>query len=116
MRLLTYAAGLALCAAAACTPKATDTGTAAAKKPTTTQPTQPSMMGGKKLSDCRKFSDNPNADALTDDYVIYRDFMKTENMAQAYPLWQKVYAAAPAADGMRNTVFVDGISPSWSTS
>ncbi len=110
MRLLTHAVALVLCVAAACTPKATDTSTASNKKPTAaTQSTQPSMMGGKKLSDCRKFTDNPNADALTDDYVVYRDFIKTENVTAAYPLWQKVYAAAPAADGMRNTVLADGI-------
>lgn len=92
----------------ACTPKVADTTTA--EKQPQAQPTQPQLVGGAKLSSCPKFSDNPNADALTDDYVIYRDFIKTENYAQAYPLWQKVYAAAPAADGQRNTVFVDGIT------
>ena len=93
-----------------CTPKATDSTTARtppAKVPQNT--TSPEMVGGKSLSPCKKFSDNPNEDALTDDYVVYRDMIKTKQVDKAYELWQNVYANAPAADGRRSTVMTDGV-------
>ncbi|NJK83514.1 MAG: hypothetical protein HC912_06510 [Saprospiraceae bacterium] len=51
----------------------------------------------------------PIPDQAEDDYVLYRDFLKANDLAQAFELWQKVYAVAPAADGKRNTVYSDGI-------
>ena len=105
--LLATAAALSLFA---CTPKASDSTTATTPKPTQQQnTTKPEIMGGKQLSPCRKFSDNANEDALTDDYVVYRDMLKTEQVDKAYELWQNVYASAPAADGRRSTVMTDGI-------
>ena len=109
LSLPTIAATAALLLAWACTPKVSDA-TADAPKPKPAQnTTQPEMVGGKSLSPCKKFSDNANADALTDDYVVYRDMIKTEQVDKAYELWQNVYANAPAADGRRSTVMTDGV-------
>ena len=103
-QLVAPAAALLL-SLAACTPKTTSPATTSAPtKPTTTTPA-PTV----KLSPCPKFTDAPNPDQITDDYVIYRDFIKTGQHQKAYELWQKVYAVAPAADGQRNTVITDGI-------
>ena len=103
--LLALTAALALCA---CTPKAAEQ-TTRTPAPAKQTPTQPQMVGGADLSPCRKFSDNANEDALTDDYVVYRDMIKTQQVERAYELWQNVYANAPAADGRRSTVMTDGI-------
>lgn len=40
---------------------------------------------------------------------MYRDFLKSNDWNQAFEFWKKVYAVAPAADGRRNSVYVDGI-------
>ena len=107
MSLLFAPAVAAALALASCTPKA-PSATSAETAPRTNTPTKPPAPAV-KLSDCPKFSDAPNPDQITDDYVIYRDFIKTGQVDRAYELWQKVYAVAPAADGQRNTVIADGI-------
>jgi len=61
------------------------------------------------LSPCPKFQDAQNQDEAEDNYVIYRDMLKAKQWAQAFAHWQKVYAVAPAADGRRATVYLDGI-------
>ena len=110
MRLPLLTAIACTLALAACTPKVSES-TAEAPEPSRaqTQATNPEMVGGKSLSPCKKFSDNANSDALTDDYVVYRDMIKTQQVEKAYELWQNVYANAPAADGRRSTVMTDGI-------
>lgn len=62
------------------------------------------------LSPCPNFLDAPNPDEAETNFVLYRDFMRARDWDQAYELWQKVYAVAPAADGRRNSVMADGIS------
>lgn len=86
-----------------CTPKTTET--------VTTDPTPPTVAPPPPvdLSPCPKFTDAPNKDDAETWYVLYRDFLKVKEYDQAYDYWKKVYAVAPAADGMRNTVFSDGI-------
>jgi len=74
----------------------------------TPQSSAPSPLP-ENLSPCPKFSDAPNEDEATTNYVLYRDFLKASDYEQAYDYWRKVYAVAPAADGQRNTVFSDGI-------
>lgn len=61
------------------------------------------------LSPCPKFEDAQNRDETEVDYVIYKDFLRAKQWDQAFPYWQKVYAEAPAADGRRATVYLDGI-------
>ena len=89
----------------ACTPK---TPIEPVKEPTTTPQAQVPKPG-ETLSPCTKFSDIPNGDEMTDNYIIYRDMLKAKDWDGAFKNWKKVYAAAPAADGRRNTVYADGI-------
>ena len=63
----------------------------------------------KGLSPCPKFQDAPNPDEVETNYVLYRDFFRAQDIPKAFELWEKVYAVAPAADGVRNTVYADGI-------
>lgn len=83
---------------------------------TPTELTEPETAGpstttpqDEQLSSCTKFTDIPNGDQMETNYVLYRDFLRAREYERAYDLWQKVYEAAPAADGRRNTVFADGI-------
>ena len=90
----------------ACTPKVTQPAT---DTTVATQPTKP-KPAAENLSKCPKFSDAPNPDAATDNYVIYRQLLKAKEMDAAMTNWRKVYALTPAADGKRSTVFTDGIA------
>ena len=61
------------------------------------------------LSPCPKFKDAPNRDETETNYVFYRDWLKVKDWKQAFIYWEKVYTSAPAADGRRATVYLDGI-------
>jgi len=77
---------------------------------TSTKPTTPVINTPiAPLSPCTKFSDVSNGEELLENYVISRDYIKLKQYDTAFPLWEKVYKGAPAADGQRNTVFTDGI-------
>jgi len=60
---------------------------------------------------CAKWDDFPYSEKeqLANNYVIYRNRLKNKDIEGAYELWQMVYAKAPAADGLRKTVFLDGV-------
>ncbi|MBK7409981.1 MAG: hypothetical protein IPL49_20220 [Saprospirales bacterium] len=90
---------------AACTPKTTE------KATPTPDPTPAPVTEEESMSNCPKWTDLPaaKADEVETNYVIYRDFLKAGDYTEAYKLWQKVYAIAPAADGKRQTIFNDGI-------
>ena len=91
---------------ASCTPKVTQPAT----NPTTVaKPTKP-KPAAENLSSCPKFSDAPNPDDASDNYVIYRQLIKAKEMDESMKVWRKVYAVSPAADGKRSTVFTDGIA------
>ena len=91
---------------AACTPKTPVADTPQTDpSPTVADAAEPAV----ELSPCPNWSDLPNADQVSDNYVIYRDFLRTGEVDKAYELWQGVYEVAPAADGQRNTVITDGI-------
>ncbi len=89
----------------ACTPKTTTTDTTSKKNPSTVS----APKANEVLSPCPKFTDTPNPGLVEDNYVIYRDFLKTQQIDKAYKLWRGVWEVAPAADGRRNTVLTDGI-------
>lgn len=91
----------------ACTPKTTEeiAKVEQPEQPTTPPPPKETV----KLSPCPKFSDAPQPEEASDNYVLYRDFMKINDWNRAFTLWKKVYTVAPAADGQRNTVYADGI-------
>ena len=107
LRIAPPAAALVACLAVACTPKApvADTAEAPDAGPTTPGPQAPEV----ELSPCPNWTQLPNEDQVSDNYVIYRDFLRTGEVQKAYDLWQEVYQVAPAADGQRNTVITDGI-------
>ncbi len=93
----------------ACTPKTSES---TAKTPTTApdaDSTSATAASDETLSPCPKFRDAPNPGQVEDNYVIYRDYLRTGQTDKAYELWQTVYEVAPAADGRRNTVITDGI-------
>lgn len=94
---------------AGCAPKTTAPAvTSAEPAEQSAQPLQP-QADDEKLSPCPKFSDAPNPDQASTDYVLYRDAMKAREWDRAFDLWKKVYEVSPAADGRRNTVYADGI-------
>ncbi len=97
--------------AVACSPKVGGAVTAAPSETPAPAPANPTNQPPKdeQLSPCPKFSEAPNPDAITDAYVIYRNLLKTKEYAIAMPRWREVYTIAPAADGKRNTVYLDGV-------
>ncbi|MEM9849997.1 MAG: hypothetical protein AAF847_19055 [Bacteroidota bacterium] len=97
--LLTF---LSLLLFTTCTPKV-------AEEVVTSEPEPAEKPVEEGLSPCPKFSDAPNQDEVMDNYVLYRDALKVNQLDRAFELWKKVYEVAPAADGKRNTVYSDGI-------
>lgn len=89
-----------------CTPKTTEAVSTTEEETKVVTPPPPKE---EDLSPCPKFRDAPNPDQAETNYVLYRDFMKVKNWDEAFGYWQKVYREAPAADGLRNTVYADGI-------
>lgn len=57
---------------------------------------------------CETWLKSPQKDALEEAHVLYRQFMKSEELDKAFDYWKKAYEGAPAADGQRSTHFVDG--------
>lgn len=98
---------LLLAVVLACSPKVTEP-TITENSNTETEVSNP-QNPEKPDNPCATFADAANTDQVKRDYVLYRDFLKAEDWDLAYDYWKKVYAAAPAADGKRNTVFADGI-------
>lgn len=84
-----------------CTPKVAEE--------VTTVPEPKVEKADENLSPCPKFSDAPNPETVMDNYVLYRDALKLDQLDRAFELWKKVYEVAPAADGKRNTIYSDGI-------
>ncbi|MEM7574667.1 MAG: hypothetical protein AAF433_17310 [Bacteroidota bacterium] len=85
----------------ACSPKTTTTVTA--PEPTPTTPSEAVNLR------CASFDDARDPDRAADSYVIYRNFVRSQEYELALERWRYVYENAPAADGQRNTVFTDGI-------
>jgi tetratricopeptide (TPR) repeat protein len=69
----------------------------------------PKTNADTSLSKCMKFSESPDEEQALNAHVIYRDYLKQKNYAEAFPYWQVAYKLAPAADGKRNTHYADGI-------
>ncbi len=90
-----------------CTPKTSEKITD--NKEETKPVVKPNPAPTEMLSPCKKFSDAPNPDQAETDYVLYRGFLKEGDWDKAYELWQKVYDVAPAADGRRSSVYLDGV-------
>lgn len=89
----------------ACTPKTTEQ----AKTEEPEEVKKPPVVQQEGLSECKKFSDNPNSNDAETAHVLYRDFLKQKDYDQAFKYWKTAYAMAPAADGMRDYHFLDGV-------
>lgn len=61
------------------------------------------------FSQCETWVGSSNEGHLTDQHSVYRGFVKTKNFDDAFEPWKEVYEAAPAADGMRDFHYLDGI-------
>ncbi|MGK0389090.1 MAG: tetratricopeptide (TPR) repeat protein [Maribacter sp.] len=66
------------------------------------------FIGNTTHAQCETWDGAANKDDLENTHMFYRDAIKAKNFAEAYPLWEKVYAAAPAADGNRASHYSDG--------
>lgn len=87
-----------------CTPKTTEEVATVSQPATVTTP-----VVEEDLSPCPKFKDAPSPDDAETNYVLYRDFLRSNEMATAFDYWQKVYKDAPAANGKVHYVYSDGI-------
>jgi len=106
MRFLVFlfiSIGLCLATTFSCTPKVT----APVVKKETPPPPPPKNQG--QASTCAKFSDAQNPEGIKTAHVLYRDFIKQNQIDEAIPYWEKAYKAAPAADGYRDYHFLDGV-------
>ncbi len=61
------------------------------------------------FAQCETWVGSANEDHLTNQHSVYRGFIKTDNFVDAIEPWREVYKAAPAADGMRDFHYTDGI-------
>lgn len=61
------------------------------------------------LSPCGKFFESDNPEEAETAHVLYRDLIKFKNYEEAMPLWEKAMKMAPAADGLRDYHFMDGV-------
>jgi len=66
-------------------------------------------LGQLAYAQCDTWVGSDNEDHLTNQHSVYRSFMKTDNLADAFEPWKEVYETAPAADGMRDFHYTDGI-------
>ena len=85
----------------ACTPKVVEEAVQA--------PPPPPPKVNPNLSPCDNFSNSTNSDEAETAHVLYRDLLKLKNYEEAMPLWEKAIKMAPAADGLRDYHFMDGI-------
>lgn len=65
-------------------------------------------MAAHAIGQCETWVGKPNQDDLMQDHVIYKGFLKDNKWDEAFPYWEKVYKAAPYADGRRIDHFYDG--------
>ncbi len=87
-----------------CTPKLAET--------TVQEPDQSEEvndLGEEGFSPCKRFDNTDEGEQALNAHVIYRDFLRNNQYDEAFPYWERAYSYAPAADGKRNTHFVDGI-------
>jgi len=66
------------------------------------------LLSTEMYAQCDTWNGADNMDELTDAHTVYRGLIKSEDYASAEEYWQKVYDAAPAADGKRDFHFTDG--------
>lgn len=57
---------------------------------------------------CETWNNKPNMEDLVQEHVVYKAFLKEGKFDEAFPYWERVYKAAPYADGKRADHFYDG--------
>lgn len=57
---------------------------------------------------CSTWHDLLQKEELENAYVLYRSHLLAGDLDRAFPYWEVVYQAAPAADGVRSHVYSDG--------
>ena len=57
---------------------------------------------------CKTWNDLEIKDELENDYVLYRSYLLTGEMAKAYDHWIKIYKVAPGLDGRKRPFLEDG--------
>ncbi len=66
------------------------------------------IPAGSLIAQCATFSTADKGEEAKTNHVLYRDLVKQKNYQEAFPLWEKAYSVAPAADGQRNFHYKDG--------
>jgi len=59
---------------------------------------------------CVTWINSPKKDEAETAHTLYRDALKAGRIMDAMPHWEKAYSIAPAADGLRDWHYSDGIS------
>ncbi len=67
------------------------------------------LMATPANAQCGKFTEASNPSDAETFHVLYRQDVKSKNFDAAIENWEKAYAAAPAADGLRDVHYTDGI-------
>ncbi len=80
-----------------------------AKNKTTEPEEKPVVVKPNPTEKCITFTSSGDKDKAIKAHVLYRDYMKQDNLTEAFPFWEKAYGMAPAADGNRPFHFTDGI-------
>lgn len=57
---------------------------------------------------CDTWNNKPNMEDLVQEHVVYKALLKEGKSDEAFPYWERVYKAAPYADGKRADHFYDG--------
>lgn len=59
---------------------------------------------------CNTWLNSPQKDEAETAHTLYRDAIKAGKIMEAIPNWEKAFSIAPAADGLRDWHFSDGIT------
>ena len=59
---------------------------------------------------CETWEGKSNETEIKEWHTIYRDALKAKDFAFAEENWRKAYSAAPAADGKRDSHYIDGVT------
>ena len=66
------------------------------------------LLASPLLAQCEKWQDSERQEEAEEAHVLYRQYLKNNDYAQAYDYWATAYEIAPAADGQRPFHFMDG--------
>jgi tetratricopeptide (TPR) repeat protein len=66
-------------------------------------------LGNRSFAQCENWNNSPEKEQAENAHTNYRSALKMNDFALAYTEWQKAYQLAPAADGLRDFHYTDGI-------